>query len=149
MARGESPLQRTDLPVGDAATPLFSDMRFSERLRRLWWWASGVARRAAQPPTHSSTPAPSRSIASNPPDSLAVSAPRRGATEPADVGGRVVVGGEIEVRMWTVEGLVILATGWAEAERALVTLLSHADPEVRAGAGRLADQLRSGRPAAA
>jgi hypothetical protein len=65
------------------------------------------------------------------------------------VRGRIVVGGDVEVRMWTVGRMVILATGPEEAERALLTLVSHAEPELRTEAGRLAEALRGERAAAA
>jgi len=61
----------------------------------------------------------------------------------------VLIQGQMELRMWTVGSLLVLATSLGEAEAALVGLLSHQDPDVRRGAGDMLDSLRKDRAVAA
>jgi hypothetical protein len=55
----------------------------------------------------------------------------------------------MELRMWTVGSLLVLATSLVEAEAALVGLLSDQDHDVRRGARDTLESLRRDRAAAA
>jgi hypothetical protein len=115
-------------------------MRFRDRLRRAWRWAK--ARFAAPPPAAPVSP-PFPSL------SPTLPTPPPPDENPGLPPGEPVVSGDVTLRLWPVAHLVVLATTDAEAERALVTLLSHPDSAVREACTRKLEELRGAHAAAA
>jgi hypothetical protein len=116
-------------------------MRIRDRLRRAWRWAGALL----APPSPIRRASPSAVFLS----ATAAQPPRFPRHRERDAVGDAVAVGEITLRLWPVGNLVVLASGDAEAEDALVSLLAHADPAVRSAASARLDQLRGARPAAA
>jgi hypothetical protein len=113
-------------------------MPIRTRLRRMWRWAASLlhlttAADTSTAPSHHKSP-------TLPPRRPQPSATRRIGTA-ARAGGEVVLGGSVEIRMWTVGGVVVLATSIQEAEGALVTLLSHDEPSVRRAAAGMLERI--------
>lgn len=123
-------------------------MPIRDRLRRVWRWAAtlvGASPGTSPPPPHR-FPLPSAPVSSASPFAPASQSP---SSPPPPGPGDIVIAGPVAVRLWTVGGLVVLATTDAEAERALNALLGDGDLGVRLRAGELLEVLRGERAVAA
>jgi hypothetical protein len=114
-------------------------MPFRQRIQALWRRVAGLWR-----------PHYSRSLSHSPAaDGVGSAAVGSRPRPPERAGGEPLIGGAVTVRMWSVGGLLVLATSDAEAERALVGLLGRVGPGETQAARALLDELRSAHASAA
>lgn len=126
-------------------------MPLAARLHRVWGWLWSLLNRTSRGDSRLTiSPIPVLPHQGSPPSHVRLARSERPATlgSPASP-GEVLIQGQMELRMWTVGSLLVLATSLGEAEAALVGLLSHQDPDVRRGAGDMLDSLRKDRAVAA